>query len=389
MTPELSTQPFDVVIVGDRFVPAALMAAGLRRHAEPLGVPLEIREIDLPYPTVSAIDLATTHASALPRAIWESPADIADRAGADGADADIREYTGPVDALVQELSGAEVILTHAAPISRNVIAAADRLVAVGCVRGGPVNVNAAALEQRGIPLFNVSGRNAQAVAEFIIGTLITHGRGINTAAQLVRAGRWSLDSWTVAGAGFELRGKTVGLVGYGRVAQAFTPIANGLGMRILAHDPHVAPDFVVAGTGSPSVPLPELLASSDFVVMMARLTPENRFMIDAAALQLMKQGAMLVNTARAELVDPDALLAALDSGHLAGAILDVFEPEPPLRDYPLLHHPRVLCTPHMAGATRDTTELGADLLGASVAEYLASGAAVRSPGALVDAVGTE
>lgn len=379
------SEPFDVVVVGDRFVPASVMTAGLRRHAQSLGIPLRVREIDLPYPSVASIELAASYDDALPRAIWEPPAVIANRSETDSADLEIREYTGPVDALVAELSDAEVILTHAAPLSRNAIAAASRLIAVGCVRGGPVNVNAGALAERDIPLFSVSGRNAQAVAEFIAGALITHGRGIDVAAQQVRSGLWSFAAWTAAGSGFELRGKTVGLVGYGRVAQAFTPIAHGFGMRILAHDPHVPASLISDGTGSAPVDLPTLFHSSDVVVLMARLTAENRFMIDAEALATMKRGALLVNTARAELVDTHALLAALNSEHIAGAILDVFEPEPPLRTYPLLHHPRVFPTPHMAGATRDTAYLGADLLGASIAKHLASPLLQRHTGGLAAA----
>jgi phosphoglycerate dehydrogenase-like enzyme/glyoxylase-like metal-dependent hydrolase (beta-lactamase superfamily II) len=263
----------------------------------------------------------------------------------------------PVDQLVPLLGDAQVLLVHAAPVSRAAVAAAGALRVVGTVCGGTVNLNLEALSERGIPVFNTPGRNAQAVAEFVTGALIAHLRGIVTAAGALRAGRWSMTPWTVAGAGMELAGKTCGMVGFGQVARAFTPIAHGIGMRLLATDPWVDP-AEVAQAGVEPVVLEELLERSDVVVLMARYDGGNRHLIDGRALARMPPGAVLVDTARPQLVDTEALRAALREERIAGAILDVFDQEPPA-DEELLALPGALLTPHIAGASRDTVLRGA------------------------------
>jgi hypothetical protein len=211
-----------VLSVGDRFVPAGLLGARLAAHGEPHGLAFDLREVDLPYPTAAAIPLPDRPPSGQVRAFWEDIDGITARLEADAADPVLREYTGPVDQLVPLLGDAQVLLVHAAPVSRAAVAAAGALRVVGTVRGGTVNLNLEALSERGIPVFNTPGRNAQAVAEFVTGVLIAHLRGIVTAAGALRAGRWSMAPWTVAGAGMELAGKTCGMVGFGQVARAFT-----------------------------------------------------------------------------------------------------------------------------------------------------------------------
>jgi D-3-phosphoglycerate dehydrogenase len=373
--PTLGAGPIErlrVLSVGDRFVPAALLGARLAAHGEPHGLAFDLHEVDLPYPSAAAIPLPDDPPSGRIRAFWEDIDGITARLGADAADPVLREYTGPVDQLVPLVGDAQVLLVHAAPVSRAAVKAAGALRVVGTVRGGTVNINLDALNQRGIPLFNTPGRNAQAVAEFVTGAIITHLRGIVGAATALRAGRWSMAPWTVDGAGMELAGKTCGMVGFGQVARAFTPIARGIGMQLLATDPWVDP-AEVAQAGVQPAGLDELLERSDVVVLMARYHGGNRHLIDARALARMRPTAVLVNTARPQLVDTEALRAALRQRRIAGAIVDVFDQEPPAGDDRLLGLPGTLLTPHIAGASRDTVIRGADLLGAKVVRHLVDG----------------
>lgn len=201
----------------------------------------------------------------------------------------------------------------------------------------------------GIPVGNTPAVNANAVAEYVFAALLAHSRRIAAFDAHVRAGRWSAR----AGAGastFELRGRTLGLVGYGAIGQRIAAIArDGFGMAL------------AATTGTPSrlpaevraLALPELFAASDFVVVACPLTPQTRGMVDAAVLACARPGAVLVNVGRGPVVREDALAAALQAGQLAGAVLDVFETQPLPDHSPLRHHPGVLLTPHLAGLTQE------------------------------------
>jgi D-3-phosphoglycerate dehydrogenase / 2-oxoglutarate reductase len=366
------TERLRVLSVGDRFVPAALLGARLAAHGEPHGLAFDLHEVDLPYPSAAAIPLPDDPPSGRIRAFWEDIDGIAARLDADQADPVLREYTGPVDGLVPLIGDAEILLVHAAPVSRAAVRAAGVLRVVGTVRGGTVNINLDALSERGIPVFNTPGRNAQAVAEFVAGALIAHLRGIVPAAAALRAGRWSMTPWTVDGAGMELAGKTCGIVGFGQVARAFTPIARGIGMRLLATDPWVDP-AETEQAGVEPVGLFALLERADVVVLMARYDGDNRHLIDAAAFARMRPTAVLVNTARPQLVDTEALRAALRERRIAGAIVDVFDQEPMAAVDELLGLPGTLLTPHVAGASRDTVRRGADLLGARIVRHLVDG----------------
>jgi phosphoglycerate dehydrogenase-like enzyme len=367
-----ATEGLRVLAVGDRFVPAAELGGRLAERGADHGLTIDLRAVDLPYPSQPSIPLPAEPPSGRIRAFWEDIDGITARLDADAADPGLREYTGPVDSLVPLVGDAEVLLVHAAQVSRAAVAAAGALRVVGTVRSGTVNINVEALTERGIPLFNTPGRNAQAVAEFVTGAIIAHLRGIVGAAAGLREGRWSLAPWTAGGAGMELAGKTCGVVGFGQVARAFAPIALGIGMRLLASDPYVDPTEI-RRAGALPVALAELLDRSDLVVLMARFDGANRHLIDADALARMRPSAILVNTARPQLVDSDALRAALRERRIAGAVVDVFDQEPPAAGDELLSAPGALLTPHIAGASRDTVRRGADLLAAAIVRHLVDG----------------
>ncbi|HYH28915.1 MAG TPA: NAD(P)-dependent oxidoreductase, partial [Pseudonocardia sp.] len=244
---------------------------------------------------------------------------------------------------------------------------------VGITRGGPVNVDVSAATAAGVPVVHLPGRNLGAVAEFCVGTMICAMRGLPAAARDLAAGRWDATGFRYERTGLELRAATVGLVGLGAVGLRVAELLRAFGSRVLAHDPYTSPE-AAERAGVRLVDLPELLAGSDVVSLHARLTPETKQMIDEAALAAMRPGAVLVNTARGELVDTRALDAALASGHLHAAVLDVFDPEPPAPDDPLPRRPEVFATPHLAGASRQVAEESAARIAAEVGTVLAGGA---------------
>ncbi len=283
----------------------------------------------------------------------------------------VREAAGDVTALAESVRGAHVLLTHLAPITGSVLAAAPDLRLVGVTRGGPVNVDVAAATLLGIPVAYLPGRNLSAVAEFVVGTMITVMRNIGPASIGMTEGRWDGSFYRYERCGPELGASTVGLVGLGAVGARVATLLSAFGARVLAHDPFADPTTVDPAVRL--VDLPELLATSNVVSVHARLTPQTRGMFDKVAFAAMPRGAYFVNTARGELVDTDALTEALASGHLAGAALDVFDPEPPPGDHPLRGMPNVLATPHLAGASQQTATVSAGRIAEAAAGFLVSG----------------
>ena len=230
-------------------------------------------------------------------------------------------------------------------VTAELIAAAPRLRVIGRVGTGVDNIDLEAATHRGVVVVNAPYGNTVSVAEHTLGLMLALARHISEADRSMRAGRWEKTAFE----GTQLRGKTLGLIGLGRVGAAVARRALGLEMKVKAHDAFVTPERA-AQMGVAWVTLDELLASSDFVSLHLPDTEQTRGMIGARELARMKQGAYLINCARGSLVDEQALLAALDSGRLAGAALDVFSREP-LPDCALLQHPRVLLTPHLGAST--------------------------------------
>lgn len=284
----------------------------------------------------------------------------------------VREAVGDVDALVALVAEADVLLTHLAPVTERVLEAATRLRVVGSVRGGPVNVDLAAATQRGVPVAYLPGRNLGAVAELTLGLMIALPRGVGAASRALAGGRWDASPFRIERAGPELSACTVGLVGAGAIGLRVAELLRAFGSTVLVHDPY-AEEAALRERGVEPVSLVDLLARSDVVSLHARLTDDTRRLMDAAAFAAMKDGAYLVNTARGELVDQTALLEALESGRLAGVATDVFDPEPPEPDDPLLSRDDVLATPHLAGASQQVATLSVARSVAAVAAYLDSG----------------
>ena len=290
--------------------------------------------------------------------------------------AEVSEFVGEADQVVALAHDADAILTHVAPVTRAILEQCPHVRIIGCCRGGAVNLNVAAANERRIPVVNSPGRNAQAVIEFTLGIILSEVRGIARAHAALSRGEWQGELYRFDRMGRELRGQTIGLVGCGAIAQGLIPYLRPFGMQIITFDPYLA-DARAAALGVEKTTLEDLLRRSDIVSIHARVTPETRGMIGAPQLALMKPTAYLVNTARGPLLDYDALYTALAAGGIAGAALDTFAQEPPPADWPLLRLPNVTVTPHIAGASRGAAELGADQVAEDFANFFAGRPLVR------------
>ena len=230
------------------------------------------------------------------------------------------------------------------------IEAAPMLQAVGRLGVGFDAVEVPALTARGIPLLTAGTANSRAVAEQAVHFIFALAK---KSAELHRRMRTGEGHDRLSGLPGEVAGKTVLVVGFGRIGSRTAPRCRALEMAVLVHDPYVDP-AVIRDAGYEAAPdLDAALPRADFVTLHCPKTPETVGMLDARRLALLKRGACVVNTARGGIVDEAALLAAIDSGHLGGAGLDVFDPEPPDPANPLLHRETVYASPHLAGVTEE------------------------------------
>lgn len=252
------------------------------------------------------------------------------------------------DALLRRILPDCDVLWHVLKrCSADMIAAAPRLRLIQKIGVGVNTIDLEAAKARAIPVCNLPGTNARAVAELTLGLMLATMRRLVRFDAGLRAGRWT-DPALQDGIG-ELGGRTVGLVGYGAIPRILAPILGMIGCDVLFTARRPISDGICR-----QVPLNMLLAESDVISLHVPLTDETSRMIGNQALARMKPGAVLINTARGGLVDTAALVAALRSGHLAAAGLDVFDDEPIAADHPLLALPNVVVTPHIGWLTTDT-----------------------------------
>jgi D-3-phosphoglycerate dehydrogenase / 2-oxoglutarate reductase len=311
-----------ILLAGDGFVLNDLLE---REITTVLSIKCEISKIVLPWPAVPFEPVA-----------------------------DVDEASGSEDEIIRVIRDAEVIVTQMAPLTARVFAAARALKLVICTRGGPVNVNLRAATEHGIAVCSTPGRNAVAVAEYTLLLMLAALRRLPEAHTSLAGGHWRSDLYAYSDSGGEIAGSVVGIVGLGEIGRRVAASVQAMGATVIAHDP-----YATSSDGVELVALGELLDRADIVTLHARLTPETRHMIGAAELTRIRGGGILVNTARGGLLDYDAALGALASGHLAALALDVFPEEPVPATWRLLRARGVVLSPHLAGATRQTAARGA------------------------------
>jgi len=241
-------------------------------------------------------------------------------------------------------------IRSATKVTPKVLDAAKRLKVVGRAGIGIDNVDIAAATAKGIIVMNTPFGNSITAAEHAITLMLALARQIPAADASTQAGKWEKNRFL----GVEITGKTLGVIGCGNIGSIVADRAHGLKMKVVAYDPFLSPEHAL-DLGVDKVELEELLRRADFITLHTPLTEKTRNILGAEALAAAKPGVRIINCARGGLVDEEALRAALDRGHVAGAAFDVFSVEPAANN-PLFGHPNVVCTPHLGASTTEAQE---------------------------------
>ncbi|MGC4154722.1 MAG: 2-hydroxyacid dehydrogenase [Propionicimonas sp.] len=339
------TSTLKAVLLGDAMIPVAGFEQAWRKHLGAFGDDLVLGDWEpdwgqLQYRRLEVEKVGPEHET------------VPDQIIADGADGEL-------------LAGLFV------PISSKVMDAMPKLRIVGVSRAGVENVNVAEATARGIAVFHVMGRNAHAVSDFAVGMMLAEARNIGRAHHAIKTGTWR-KTFSNSEIVPELTGRTVGLVGYGYIGSLVAKKLSGFDVRVLVYDPYTDDEVLRAGGVEPAS-LETVLSEADIVSLHARLSDENKGMIGADQLALMKPTAILVNTARAGLIDEPALIETLRAGRIAGAALDVFITEPIPADSPFLELDNVTLTTHIAGTTADALANSPFLLMDDISKLLTGG----------------
>lgn len=294
----------------------------------------------------------------------ENPGDLSWEALAQLGDLTVYDRTAPED-VVSRIGDAPIVITNKTLITESILAACPQIRYVGVLATGYNVVDIAAAKARGIVVTNVPAYSTQAVAQFTMALLLEICHHVGRHSDGVHAGKWSAcqDFAYWDHPLIELMGKTIGIVGYGRIGQATAKVAEALGMKVLAYSRH--------GQGEPYVPLDELYARSDVISLHCPLTAENAKMIDKSAIAKMKDGVILLNTARGGLINEGDLREALLSGKVYAAAADVAAVEPIPTDCPLLGLDNMIFTPHIAWACYETRQRLMDIAVDNVRQFLA------------------
>jgi D-3-phosphoglycerate dehydrogenase / 2-oxoglutarate reductase len=327
---------FKIAVIGDQFMKASAFTDAL---AKVPGLDGDVRTMELPWP-----DQPMRHGYV------------------DGGLPGLREYMGEPDDIVRFVDGADILITHLAPINGEVLDRLPALKLIAVSRGGPVNIDIAACKARKVKLVNTPGRNSSAVAEFTIAAILAETRLIRAGHEALRQGIWRGDLYRFDKIDAELSEMTVGLIGYGHIGTKVVRLLKPFGCRILVCDPYVPISAEDREDDVEQVDLDTLLKRSDVVSLHARVTEETKGFLAAAQFARMKPGAYFINTARGPMVNYDDLYQALKSRHIRGAMLETFWLEPPPADSPLLKLDNVTLTPHIAGASTTTVRSAARMI---------------------------
>jgi D-3-phosphoglycerate dehydrogenase / 2-oxoglutarate reductase len=275
---------------------------------------------------------------------------------------------------LNDLADADALLVRSAvKVNKDVLSKAPKLRVIGRAGVGVDNVDLDAATAAGVLVMNTPGGNAVSVAEHTLALMLSLARGIPQASASTKSGKWEKKKFL----GNELRGKTIGIVGLGSIGREVVRRAQAFEMRVIATDPFVSSQ-TAADLNVELVDLPRLYRESDYISLHVGLTPETNHMLSRDAFAQMKQGVRIINCARGELIDDSALKEAIASGKVAGAGLDVFDPEPPAAGYPLFEVDNVFATPHIAGSTEEAQEIVGIRIVEQLVEYLKNGIVINA-----------
>jgi D-3-phosphoglycerate dehydrogenase len=274
----------------------------------------------------------------------------------------------PLPELLAAVADADALIVRSATrVTAEVIAAAPRLRVIARAGTGVDNVDLDAASARGIVVMNAPGANSISVAELALAQMLALARHLPAADAAMKQHKWEKKKF----AGVELRGKTLGIVGLGRIGQEVAVRARSFGMQIVAHDPFISAELA-SQLGARLGSLDDVCAEADYLTLHLPVTPQTKHVFNAERFAKCKKGVRICNTARGELIDSAALVAALESGQVAAAAIDVFEKEPPV-DWSIADQPNVVATPHIAASTGEAQELVGVETAAAVRDYLRDG----------------
>ena len=281
-----------------------------------------------------------------------------------------RTPLGDEDEIARRIGDAEVVYTNKTPLTKAVLDRCPDIRYIGVLATGFNVVDTAAARERGIPVCNIPSYGTNAVAQFAIGLLLEICHHIGHHSEAVHAGRWEKSGdfcfWDYPL--IELAGKTMGIIGYGRIGRATGRMAKGMGMNILAYDANKGPDD---GGVATFCDLDTLFAQSDVIALHCPLTPQTDKIINAKSLAKMKNGVILLNNSRGQLIDEQALADALKFGKVYGAGLDVVSSEPIREDNPLFTAPNCILTPHISWAPKESRQRLMDAAVQNLENFLA------------------
>lgn len=242
---------------------------------------------------------------------------------------------------------------------------ASRLKIIARSGSGTDNIDMRAANSRGVEVVSSPEALVEAVAEHVVGLMLALARKIAAADAVMKSGRWEKERFV----GTELKGKTLGIAGFGRIGRRVAEVAGVFGMTLVGYDVVEVPQDTLTSLGCRMVDLDTLFATSDFITLHVPLTTETKHMVDARRIALMKREAFVINTSRGEVIDEAALVRALRAGEIGGAALDVFESEPPGPE--VAAAPNIITTPHIGGQTKDAQRSAVQIVGAKMNQFFA------------------
>ena len=285
-----------------------------------------------------------------------------------GLEVEERLGLSPVDLLEAVRDADGLVIRSNTKVTQEVVNAAKKLKVVGRAGTGLDNVDIGACNKRGIVVMNTPGGNSNSAAEHSMAMIMALSRHIPQATASMKAGKWEKKRFS----GQEVAGKTLGIIGIGRIGNIVCRLARGLQMKVVAYDPHIRPEMAEK-LGAELVGLDDLLARADYITVHTPLTKETKGLINADLFKKMKDGVMVLNCARGGIINEQDLYDAMKSGKVAGAALDVFETEPVSKGHPLFSQENFICTPHLGASTKEAQENVAVAIARQISDYLTRG----------------